>query len=177
MLVLEKKQIAEMIEKIADDIANSLGETEEIAVVGIRSKGIFIAKRLAALLSSKLQKEVDCGSIDITLYRDDVHDPAKVLSIAPTDIQFDVEGKTIILVDDVLHTGRSCRAAMDSVIEFGRPSAIRLATLIERDRREFPIQADFVGMHIKAGENQKIAVSSQEADGIDEVRIVEIGNR
>ena len=173
MLVLEKKQIAQLIQNIADNIISTTASNEIIAVVGIRRKGIFIGNRLAAILSEKLGREIECGSTDITLYRDDVHDPERVLNIAPTDIPFDIEGKTIILVDDVLHTGRSCRAAIDSIIEFGRPAAIRLAALIERDKREFPIQADYVGMHIDVKDNSKIAVSTEELDGVDEVRIIQ----
>ena len=172
MLVLEKKQIARIIENIAESIINNTSANETIAVVGIRRKGIFIGNRLAAILSNKLGREIECGSTDITLYRDDVHDPEKVLNIAPTDIPFDIEGKTIILVDDVLHTGRSCRAAIDSIIEFGRPAAIRLAALIERDKREFPIQADYIGKHIDVDDDCKVVVKTEELDGIDEVRII-----
>ena len=176
MLVLDKEQIAEAIEIMANDIVMNTSVDADIAVVGIRSKGIFVGQRLAKLVGEKLGKNIECGSTDITLYRDDIHDPEKVLKIAPTDIPFDVDGKTIILVDDVLHTGRSCRAAMDSVIEFGRPAAIRLAALIERDHREFPIKADYVGKHLDVKRSQMVNVLMEEADGIDEVQIEDAFN-
>ncbi len=174
MLVFNKEQIAHAIELMACQIINSIDSRTDIAVVGIRKKGIYVGQRLAKLLSQKLGREIDCGSTDITLYRDDIHDPEKVLQIGTTDIRFDVNDRTIILVDDVLHTGRSCRAAMDSVIEFGRPAAIKLAALIDRGQREFPIQADYVGHHLEVRPNEIVAVSLEESDQLDEVRIVAI---
>lgn len=174
MLVLDKEQIAHSIELIACQIINSLeDENADIAVVGIRNKGIYVGKRVCKLLSEKLGRRIECGSTDITLYRDDIHDPEKVLNVGTTDIPFDVNDKIIILVDDVIYTGRSCRAALDSVIEFGRPAAIRLATLIDRGQREFPIQPDYVGHHIEVRNNESIAVRLQERDGYDEVRVVQ----
>ncbi len=172
MLVFNKEQIAHAIELMACQVINNIDSDADIAVVGIRKKGIYVGQRLAEVLSEKLGRQIECGSTDITLYRDDIHDPEKVRQIGTTDIRFDVNDRTIILVDDVLHTGRSCRAAMDSVIEFGRPAAIRLATLIDRGQREFPIQADYVGHHLEVRANETVAVSLEECDGIDEVRIV-----
>jgi pyrimidine operon attenuation protein / uracil phosphoribosyltransferase len=176
MLVLDKGQIADTIERISDDIVNSISSDCDIAVVGIRRKGIFVGQRLAASLSNKLARPIECGSTDITLHRDDVHDPEKLLKMAPTDIPFDIDGKTLILVDDVLHTGRSCRAAMDAVIEFGRPAAIKLAALVERGKREFPIQADYVGIRLEVEEGHRVVVLMQESDGVDSVDIVENTN-
>lgn len=179
MLVLDKAQIAEAIESIVDQVFDSIQDDVDIdiAVVGIRRKGIFVGQRLAKLLSEKLGREIQCGSTDITLYRDDIHDPEKVLQVEPTDIPFDVDGKTIILVDDVLHTGRSCRAAMDSVIEFGRPAAIKLAALIERDQRELPIRSDYVGKKLDVPADKIVVVLTEEADDIDEVHVVKMNKK
>ena len=177
MLALDKDQIAKAMNEIAEQIVINTADDADIAVVGIMSKGIFVGQRLAKMLSAKLGREIECGSTDMTLYRDDIHDPEKVLNVQPTDIPFDVDGKTIILADDVLQTGRSCRAAMDSVIEFGRPAAIRLATLIDRDQREFPIRADYVGKRLDVADDYTVMVLMEEIDGIDEVRIVKKQNK
>ena len=117
----------------------------ELAVIGIRSRGEILAQRLAEKLSKKLNKKIPCGALDITLYRDDINSPrgGGGLQVRTTDIGFDISDKLIILFDDVLYTGRSTRAALDALIDLGRPKAIRLAVLVERAGREFPIQADY----------------------------------
>ena len=133
-VILDAQQINTALRELADNIIKQTPPDAELAVIGIRSRGEIIAGRLCKLLSEKLKKDVPCGTLDITLYRDDLNDPhgSETPQVRSTEIQFDLNGKIIILVDDVLYTGRSTRAAMDALIDLGRPLAIRLAVLVER---------------------------------------------
>jgi pyrimidine operon attenuation protein/uracil phosphoribosyltransferase len=168
---------AEQIERILDDltkrIISDVPAGVDIAVIGIRSRGEVLAQRLARRLSKKLRKDVPCGTLDITLYRDDLNSPKKGSqpAVRTTDIGFDIDDRIIILVDDVLHTGRSTRAAMDALIDLGRPKAIRLAVLVERAGREFPIQADYAGYKADAAANKLVQVFLKESDGKERVVI------
>jgi pyrimidine operon attenuation protein/uracil phosphoribosyltransferase len=168
---------AEQIGKILDDLASRIvADTPngvQVATIGIRSRGEILGQRMAILLGRKLGREVPCGTLDITLYRDDLNSPkqGRQPAVRTTEIGFDVDDKIIILVDDVLHTGRSTRAAMDALIDLGRPKAIRLAVLVERAGREFPIQADYVGYEAKAKPEQTVQVLLKESDGKEKVFI------
>ena len=145
----------------------------EIAIIGIRSRGEILAQRLARILSEKGGGEIPCGTLDITLYRDDLNSPQGTAQpkVRTTEIGFDIDEKIIILVDDVLHTGRSARAAMDALIDLGRPKAIRLAVLVDRSGREFPIQADYAGYKAKASPGKMVQVLFKESDGKEQVII------
>ena len=163
------------IEQILDDlvvaiVADAQGEME-IAVIGVRSRGEILAQRLSSLLSEKTGKKIPCGTLDITLYRDDLNMPQSTTQpqVRTTEIGFDIDDKIIILVDDVLYTGRSVRSAMDALIDLGRPMAIRLAVLVERAGREFPIQADYVGFKADVAPGKLVQVNLVESDGKDEV--------
>jgi len=153
-----------------DAVSEIPGESD-IAVVGIRSRGEVLAERLSSKLSKKLGREVPCGTLDITLYRDDLNSPQGEgqPQVRTTEIGFDVDGKIIILVDDVLYTGRSARAAMDALIDLGRPRAIKLAVLVDRAGRELPIQADYAGYKADVAPGKLVQVSLVESDGKDEV--------
>jgi pyrimidine operon attenuation protein / uracil phosphoribosyltransferase len=170
-VILNSEQISSILRNLTSEIAEKTLPGQEIAVIGIRSRGEVLAQRLAALLSKKLRKEIPCGTLDITLYRDDLNMPqsSSQPNVRTTEIGFDIDQKIIILVDDVLHTGRSTRAALDALIDLGRPKSIRLAVLIERDGREFPIQADFVGYKTDAKPEEMVLVNLIESDGKDEV--------
>lgn len=168
---------SEQIEKILQDLAKRIiaatpGELD-IATIGIRSRGEVLAQRLSSRLSKQLGKDVPCGTLDITLYRDDLNTPQSTAqpNVRTTEIGFDIDNKIIILVDDVLYTGRSARAAMDALIDLGRPKAIRLAVLIERAGREFPIQADYIGYKADVTPGKLVQVNLVESDGKDEVII------
>lgn len=168
---------AEQISKVLDDlagkiVANSPADTD-IAVIGIRSRGEILAQRLSGRLSEKLKKDVPCGTLDITLYRDDLNSPQSDAQpqVRTTEIGFDIDGKIIVLVDDVLYTGRSTRAAMDALIDLGRPEAIKLAVLVDKVGREFPIQADYAGYKADAEPGENVQVLLVESDGKDEVII------
>jgi len=182
-VILNAGQIEQALGHLADQIAGSPAPRQRgrsspdngLAIIGIRSRGEILAQRLADRLSQKLSHPVPCGTLDITLYRDDLNAPHgdSQPRVRTTEIGFDINGKTIILVDDVLYTGRSARAAMDALIDLGRPKAIRLAVLVERAGRELPIQADYCGYQAEAQPEQSIQVSLVESDGKDEVIVAD----
>jgi len=171
--ILNAEQIERILGDLTKRIISDVPAGVDIAVIGIRSRGEVLAQRLARRLSKKLRKDVPCGTLDITLYRDDLNSPKKGSqpAVRTTDIGFDIDDRIIILVDDVLHTGRSTRAAMDALIDLGRPKAIRLAVLVERAGREFPIQADYAGYKADAAANKLVQVFLKESDGKERVVI------
>lgn len=170
-MILDSGQIADILDDLTSRIASEATQEHEIAVIGIRSRGEILAQRLSKLLSKKLNKLVQCGTLDITLYRDDLNSPhgRSQPNVRTTEIGFNIDDKIIVLIDDVLHTGRSTRAAMDALIDLGRPMAIRLAVLVERVGREFPIQADFIGYKANVTDEQLVQVNLIESDGKDQV--------
>ncbi len=172
-VILDSKQIKRVLKDLTDEIISDIPRNLDIAVIGIRSRGEILAQRLSRQLSNKLDKDVPCGTLDITLYRDDLNSPqgSTQPQVRTTEIGFDINEKIIILVDDVLYTGRSTRAAMDALIDLGRPRAVRLAVLIDRSGREFPIQADHAGYKTDAEPGNLVQVNLVESDGKDEVVI------
>jgi pyrimidine operon attenuation protein / uracil phosphoribosyltransferase len=171
--ILNGKQIDAILNSLADRIIKDNSRPAGIAIVGIRSRGEILAQRLSRILSEKLKMEVPCGTLDITLYRDDLNSPQQnnQPKVRTTEIGFDIDGKVIILVDDVLYTGRSARAAMAALIDFGRPKAVRLAVLVERDGRELPIRADYTGYKADVKPGKLVSVHLAESDGKEEVVI------
>lgn len=172
-VILDSRQIEQTLTHLADQIVCDAPAHLDIAVVGIRSRGEVLAQRLSGRLSQRLGKDVPCGTLDITLYRDDLNSPKGngQPQVRTTEIRFDIDEKVIILVDDVLHTGRSARAAMDALIDLGRPRVMKLAVLVDRVGRELPIQADYVGFKADADPGQLVQVNLVESDGKDEVII------
>jgi pyrimidine operon attenuation protein / uracil phosphoribosyltransferase len=170
-IVLNSKQIEQILRDLANRIFSEIPSEFDIAVIGIRSRGEVLAERLSSKLSKKLSRDVPCGTLDITLYRDDLNSPQGKgqPQVRTTEIGFDIDGKIIILVDDVLYTGRSARAAMDALIDLGRPRAIKLAVLVDRAGRELPIQADYAGYKTDVAPGKLVQVSLIESDGKDEV--------
>ena len=171
-VILDSKQIEQILGNLAKQIVSGTPPNLEIAVIGIRSRGEILAQRLTSRLSETLGREVPCGTLDITLYRDDLNSPQGKTNphVRTTEIGFDIDDKIIILVDDVLYTGRSARAAMAALIDLGRPRAIRLAVLVDRIvGREFPIQADYAGYKSDAAPGKLVQVLLSESDGKDEV--------
>ena len=170
-VILNANQIEAALSDLTNRIAEQFSSKADIAAIGIRSRGEILAKRLSQRLSSKLDKTVPYGTLDITLYRDDLNDPhgEDQPTVRSTVIPFDISEKIIILVDDVLYTGRSTRAAMDALIDFGRPKAIRLAVLIDRGHRELPIQADYIGCKVDIARTQCVEVNLVETDEKDQV--------
>jgi pyrimidine operon attenuation protein / uracil phosphoribosyltransferase len=172
-VILNSEQIEQILADLTTRIISQIPKKQDIAVIGIRSRGEILAKRLAGRLSQKLNRDISCGVLDITLYRDDLNAPHGngQPQVRTTEIGFDINDKAIILADDVLYTGRSTRAAMDALIDLGRPKAVRLAVLVERDGREFPIQADYVGFKVNVTPKKLVQVNFVESDGIDQVLI------
>lgn len=171
--ILDSEQIGLAIETIAQHIVKDLSPYDSVATVGIRSRGEIIAQRLAEKLSDILKKDVPCGTLDITLYRDDINSPSQVSQpqVRTTEIGFSIDDKVIILVDDVLYTGRSTRAALDALVDLGRPKCIKLAVLVERAGRELPIQADYIGYKADVEVDKVVQVKLVESDSMDEVVI------
>ncbi len=171
--ILNPEQIDQIIKDLTIRIISETPPGVDIAAIGIRSRGEILAQRLSAQLSKKLGKDVPSGILDITLYRDDLNSPQGTAQpqVRTTEIGFDIDDKIIILVDDVLYTGRSIRAAMDALIDLGRPKAIKLAVLVDRVGRELPIQADYAGYKTDVEPGKLVQVFLSESDGKDEVVI------
>jgi pyrimidine operon attenuation protein/uracil phosphoribosyltransferase len=172
-VILNSEQIEQVLRDLAGRIIAETPAGLDIAAIGIRSRGEILAQRLSSLLSQKLGKDVPCGTLDITLYRDDLNSPQSTAQpkVRTTEIGFSIDDKIIVLVDDVLYTGRSARAAMDALIDLGRPKAIKLAVLVDRVGREFPIQADYAGYKTDIAPGKLVQVNLVESDGKDEVVI------
>ena len=170
-VILDSTQIEHILKDLTDSIISETPAEMDIAVIGVRSRGEILAQRLSSKLSQQLGKEVPAGTLDITLYRDDLNSPQgnEQPQVRTTEIGFNVDDKIIILVDDVLYTGRSTRAAMDALIDLGRPKAIKLAVLVDRAGREFPIQADYPGFKTDVAPGKLVQVNLVESDGKDEV--------
>ena len=170
-VIIDSKEIKSIIESMAGRIVSDVPADLDVATIGIRSRGEILAQRVASLLARKLGKDVPCGTLDITLYRDDLNSPQGTdqPQVRTTEIGFDIDGKIIILVDDVLQTGRSTRAAMDALIDLGRPMVIKLAVLVDRLGRELPIQADYPGYKSDAAADKLVQVNFVESDGKDQV--------
>ena len=163
-----------MIDRMAHEIAERQKDLPGLALIGIRTRGVPLAQRLAARLTDLVpEQSFPVGTLDITLYRDDLSTVAPQPLLKKTEIDFDLNGRTVLLCDDVLYTGRTIRAALDGVIDLGRPRAIRLAVLIDRGHREFPIEANYVGKSVPTSNREVIQVLFEETDRADEVWILE----
>ena len=170
-LLLSDHEITRALDRLAYEIIEKHEETERLAIVGIERRGADLARRLHGILAGKLARDIALGSLDINLYRDDWTSMDSTPVVGSSRIRFDVTGTTIILVDDVLYTGRTIRSALEAILDYGRPSAVELLVLIDRGHRELPIQADYVGRAISTSRSEHIDVYLQERDGRDEVCI------
>lgn len=170
---LDHDGIQRAITRIAHEILERNHGTENIMIVGIRTRGVFLAERLQKKIQEIEKKSVPFGILDITLYRDDLGEIGARPEIRETAIPGDITGKTVILVDDVLYTGRTIRAALDALIDFGRPKAIQLAVLIDRGHRELPIKADYIGKNIPTSQNEEVILRIQEKDSQEEAVVTE----
>lgn len=175
-VVMDADRIGRSLMRIAHEILERNRGIDQLALVGIRARGVPLAARLAANLEAAGGAAVPTGSLDITLYRDDLmkHQVGPQPILRRTDIPFSLDGKIIILVDDVLYTGRTIRAALDALIDFGRPSAIQLVALVDRGHRELPIRADYVGRNVPTSRQQTVQVRLAEIDGHDEVEVHDV---
>ena len=171
--VMDQRKIASTLKRLAMEVIERNRELENVAIVGIRTRGVVIGERILKLIKKLEDIKLDFGILDITLYRDDLSTIGPNPIVKGTEIDFDVTGRDIILVDDVLFSGRTVRAALDSIVDFGRPKTIQLLVLIDRGHRELPIQADYVGKTLPTSKREIVEVRLKEIDGIDEVLIVE----
>lgn len=171
--ILDKEAINRSVMRIAHEIIEKNKGTADLCVVGIRNRGVYIAKRLAECIKKIEGKDIPAGALDITLYRDDLALASGKPLVRKTEIDFDINDKKLVLVDDVLYTGRTIRAALDALIDFGRPKSIQLAVLVDRGHRELPIRADFVGKNIPTSKQEIVEVHLEESDGKDEVLVAE----
>ena len=174
--ILESADIQRAVVRIAHEILERNHGTKNLMIVGIRSRGVDLAQRLQKQIQSIENAEIPLGTLDITLYRDDLGESGPTATVRETELPCDLTGKIVVLVDDVLFTGRTVRAALDAIIDFGRPKAMQLAVLIDRGHRELPIKADYVGKNIPTALEEQVVVRLQERDGKDEV-IVRAGGK
>lgn len=174
VVVMDAVKVRRAMTRIAHEILERHPGVEGLAIVGIRTRGVPLALRLQQNIRQIVGKDVPVGTLDITLYRDDLTTIGPHAVLKETKIHFPIDGRRVILVDDVLFTGRTIRAGMDALMDFGRPDAIQLAVLVDRGHRELPIRADYVGKNIPTATDEVVAVRLAEVDGTDEV-LVESG--
>ncbi|UDM79768.1 bifunctional pyr operon transcriptional regulator/uracil phosphoribosyltransferase PyrR [Vagococcus fluvialis] len=170
--IVDKMTMNRALTRITYEIIERHKGIDDIVLIGIKTRGIYLANRIAERLKQLEDKEVPVGEIDITLYRDDNHEIKKdEPTINASDVPFSIENKEVILVDDVIFTGRTIRAALDAIMDLGRPDKISLAVLVDRGHRELPIRADYVGKNIPTSKSEQITVSVEEVDGSDRILI------
>jgi pyrimidine operon attenuation protein/uracil phosphoribosyltransferase len=174
-VVLDGPDIARTLVRIAHQIVEQT-EGGDIAIVGIHRRGAVLAHRLAPLVAELVGRDIPLGELDISFYRDDValRDPGRQPVVLASKLEFALDGLTVILVDDVLYTGRTVRAAIDALFDYGRPQRVQLAVLADRGHRELPIRPDYVGKNLPTGRRERVNVRVEEIDGIDEVAIGEL---
>jgi len=172
--VFTKEEIERTITRISHEIIENNKGVKGLVIIGIRTRGYILAERIAKVINDLYGTKLDVGALDITFYRDDLSAISEQPVIHNTEIDFDIENKNIILIDDVLYTGRTIRCALDAIIDFGRPRTIQLAVLIDRGHRELPIKADYVGKNIPTSQKEIVQVKLQEIDNEDSVTLEEI---
>jgi pyrimidine operon attenuation protein / uracil phosphoribosyltransferase len=169
--IMTAEEIRRAATRISHEIVEKQAGTEGLALIGIQRRGVPLARRIAAAIREHEGAEIPVGALDITFYRDDLSMVAQQPVVKGTDLPFDLNGRTVVLVDDVLYTGRTIRAAMDALVDFGRPQAIRLAVLVDRGHRELPIRADHVGKNVPTSREEVVRVHLEEIDEEDGVDI------
>ena len=174
-VVLERDDLRRTLRRIAHEIAEKNPEADGLAIVGIHTRGALLARRLHAILGELTDAAVPIGDIDISFYRDDVgsHSPSSQPVVHSSHIDFDLAGRTVVLIDDVLFTGRTVRAAIDALFDYGRPDRVQLAVLCDRGHRELPFRPDYVGKNLPTAHGERVNVRLEEVDEVDEVTISE----
>lgn len=167
--LLDAEQMEALLQRMSREVAAAFGSDESLALVGIRSRGLPLAVRLSNMLRNNLGREIPVGVLDITLYRDDLSEQSGAPIVRTTEIPFSLKSRAVLLVDDVLFTGRTIRAALDALQDLGRPKRVWLAALVDRGGRELPIQADFVGLKLEVPSEQRVSVKVAEVDHVDSV--------
>jgi pyrimidine operon attenuation protein/uracil phosphoribosyltransferase len=176
--VLDAEEISKALSRIAHELIERNDDLDELALVGIQTRGVPLASRLRRLVAERSGLELELGALDITFHRDDVHvrdggrPPGRQPVVRSTSVPFSLEGKTVVLVDDVLYTGRTIRAAIDALLDFGRPARVQLAVLVDRGHRELPIRPDYVGKNLPTARSERIQVELVEVDEVDRVLLL-----
>jgi pyrimidine operon attenuation protein/uracil phosphoribosyltransferase len=170
--VLDARAVDRTLKRMADEIVEHNDGADGLVIVGIQRRGVQLAERIAAEIKAREGVDVARGALDITLYRDDLQTVGPRPVVGKTDLPWEIDGKSVVIVDDVLYTGRTVRAALDELADFGRPARIALAVLVDRGGRELPIHADVVGKKVEAGPDQRVDVLVEELDGRDAVVVV-----
>ncbi len=176
-IIMDGRGMDRALLRIAHEIIERNQGVSEIALIGIHSRGVPLAKRLAAHIAAIEGINVPVGTLDTTSYRDDLSEQSAATKAGRSDIPFTVRGKTIVMVDDVVHTGRTARAAMDAIIDLGRPARLQFAALIDRGHRELPIRPDYVGKNLPTSHEELVAVRVAEIDGVECVAILDKGSK
>ncbi len=171
--IIDADGMRRTVNRLSHEVVESNRGSEQLAVIGIRPPGDYLARRVARKVEEIEGHPIQVGILDITLYRDDLHGRLDQPVLQSTEILFDVTGKTIILVDDVLYTGRTIRSALNAIMDLGRPKSIQLLVLIDRGHRELPIKADYAGKNVPTGQAQEVSVRMTETDGEDAVYLVD----
>ncbi|MEE8465167.1 MAG: bifunctional pyr operon transcriptional regulator/uracil phosphoribosyltransferase PyrR [Dehalococcoidia bacterium] len=169
--IMNQEDVRRALARVAHEILERNRGAKDLVIVGIHTRGVHLAHRIAANLAEFEGVEVPVATLDISLYRDDIQVRAQA-KLQPTDIPMGIQGKRVILVDDVLYTGRTIRAAMDALVDFGRPQQVQLAILLDRGHRELPIRADYVGQNLPTSIHERVKVRLMETDGTDEVALI-----
>ncbi len=172
-VVLDAADVRRTLVRIAHEVVERTGDPSQLAIVGIHRRGAVLARRLHAQLAELLDQPVPLGELDISFYRDDLGRRAEAPTVHDTRIDFDLDGRTVVLVDDVLFTGRTVRAAIEALFDYGRPARVQLAVLADRGHRELPIRPDYVGKNLPTSRDERVNVLLEETDGEDAVRISE----
>jgi pyrimidine operon attenuation protein/uracil phosphoribosyltransferase len=170
--IMDAGEVAAVLDELVAEISNGVGDARDLAAIGIHTRGIPLARRIVDRIAESTGAQIELGSVGITLYRDDLGTRFPKPVVQDTSIDFDVADKRILLVDDVLFTGRTVRAALDEIVDFGRPARIELAVLIDRGHRELPIQPDYVGRRIATSLAEMVKLRLQEVDGEDKVELI-----
>ena len=172
-LVMDEDAIARTIRRMAHEIVEQQADIKRLVLAGIPTRGMELAKRIAEHIATVEGNRPFVGALDISMHRDDLSTRGRMSALVPTNLPVDLDGRPVVLVDDVFYTGRSCRAALDALASFGRPSSIQLAVLVDRGHRELPIRADYVGKNLPTARQEKIRVRFENLDGVpDSVSIV-----
>ena len=172
-VIMTSGDLGRTLARIAHEMIERNKDPEQLVLVGMHTRGVPLARRLAANVARFGGPQIPVGVLDISLYRDDISNIDNQPTVTRTDVPVGVEGRSVVLVDDVLYTGRSIRAAMDALIDLGRPRSVQLAVLVDRGHRELPIRADYVGKNVPSSRHEEIKVRLVETDGVDEVAIVD----
>ena len=175
-LILDRDDVRRTLVRIAHEIVEKNGGPQVVALVGIHTRGAFLARRLQVLIEEYIGESVPIGEIDISFYRDDVsaRPPSDQPVVHSSRIDFPLEERTVVLVDDVLYTGRTARAAIEALFDYGRPARVQLAVLVDRGHRELPIRPDYVGKNLPTSRSERVNVRLTEQDGVDEVELVTV---